>query len=530
MKSGRHPILLFALCLISASILLVGSSAHADVPTVLSGHRDLGVYLNLGSSYQLLIEAVKNIDTPQNAALKGQLEALFSTAVLNFKVARGKSLGAKCRTNLHNLAMAVKMHDMEAQKPMTDLDVTALIEGKYLPEELKCPQDGKYAANGNLAEGGEIGCSVHGAAARPHDGPDVESPIKSVTEVCQRILEFHQKGLFQPNGGLWLGADLNAGLAFFIEAEAKPAALIAFIEELGEKKLPKPASTPDGALEFSLPGLTPESNPSRVTLGPKGLLVQIPHPEAKDAATPSWQEFQATARRPGTRALFELHFEKLRTRIPAKPLPLPNPHTAKLLAEALQDIVTLRGSSDQHGSRLLARFADPALKERCKHDLTNQLGIFKPLLEKLIYDQMMQLPEESRDTVRAYKELVASVEVLDEGAWLGVSGKGLPEHSAALVPAITGILAAIAIPNFTKARESARIRACQANMRVLMGAVEMWNMDHGTYSETLDLKTLGKDRYLLSPVECPDGGTYSLETTGKDNFRIRCTIHGTPPQ
>ncbi|MFZ2961008.1 MAG: hypothetical protein WA705_29360 [Candidatus Ozemobacteraceae bacterium] len=47
-----------------------------------------------------------------------------------------------------------------------------------------------------------------------------------------------------------------------------------------------------------------------------------------------------------------------------------------------------------------------------------------------------------------------------------------------IVLCIISILAAISIPNFRKAREQARDKACYANQRVLLGAIEMYNMDH----------------------------------------------------
>lgn len=99
-----------------------------------------------------------------------------------------------------------------------------------------------------------------------------------------------------------------------------------------------------------------------------------------------------------------------------------------------------------------------------------------------------------------------------------------------IVIAIIGILAAIAIPNFRKAREQAREKACYANMRVLLGAIEMYNMD------TKDMITTdlgGQDglidgQYLKGKVECPIGGDYSLtsDITGA-NGKVTCSRHQT---
>ncbi len=68
-------------------------------------------------------------------------------------------------------------------------------------------------------------------------------------------------------------------------------------------------------------------------------------------------------------------------------------------------------------------------------------------------------------------------------------------------------------------------RACQANQRVILGAVEMYNMDHQTMMETLDLDVLVKDGYLKTRPACRSGKEYyGKNLTG--NGRIRCPSHG----
>ena len=47
-----------------------------------------------------------------------------------------------------------------------------------------------------------------------------------------------------------------------------------------------------------------------------------------------------------------------------------------------------------------------------------------------------------------------------------------------IVVAIIGLLAAIAIPNFIKAREAAEKNACIANLKQIQGAVQVWAIDN----------------------------------------------------
>ncbi|MBI3039069.1 prepilin-type N-terminal cleavage/methylation domain-containing protein [bacterium] len=101
-----------------------------------------------------------------------------------------------------------------------------------------------------------------------------------------------------------------------------------------------------------------------------------------------------------------------------------------------------------------------------------------------------------------------------------------------IVIAIIGILAAIAIPNFKKAREQAREKACYANMRVVLGAIEMYNMDNSAMKTALaDADTqsgvLTSGGYLKNAVSKPEVGcvytnTNDLTTSGY----ISCAVHG----
>ena len=88
--------------------------------------------------------------------------------------------------------------------------------------------------------------------------------------------------------------------------------------------------------------------------------------------------------------------------------------------------------------------------------------------------------------------------------------KGFTLVEIMIVVAIIGLLAAIAIPNFMRARERAQQNACIANLKQMDGAITLWALDggkSGTDSVTMgDLVTA----YIKATPSCPAGGTYTL--------------------
>jgi prepilin-type N-terminal cleavage/methylation domain-containing protein len=94
-----------------------------------------------------------------------------------------------------------------------------------------------------------------------------------------------------------------------------------------------------------------------------------------------------------------------------------------------------------------------------------------------------------------------------------------------IVVAIIGLLAAIAIPNFVKARSLSQQNACIENMRQIFGAKATWALEQrkdltDTPSST-DL--FGATAYIRETPECPGGGTYNLQ---KVDTKPTCTITG----
>src|ERR1043165_4438496 len=95
-----------------------------------------------------------------------------------------------------------------------------------------------------------------------------------------------------------------------------------------------------------------------------------------------------------------------------------------------------------------------------------------------------------------------------------------------IVVAIIGLLAAIAIPNFVRARQTAQRNACINNLRQIDGAKEQWALENkkksGDAVQDTDITPYIKG--LVMPSR-PAGGTY---TTGAVDAPPTCTLNAAP--
>jgi competence protein ComGC len=143
---------------------------------------------------------------------------------------------------------------------------------------------------------------------------------------------------------------------------------------------------------------------------------------------------------------------------------------------------------------------------------------------KMLEQQLSQNKGDAR--IETVKKMFASLTHVDRAPWLGISVKQSETEQILVGSAVVGVLAAIAIPNFQKARMQARQKACFANQRVLMGGVEMYNMDNEKMMNELNIQALVDGKYLKSVPQCPEGGTYSSEGDIAQEGRVKCSVHG----
>lgn len=139
-----------------------------------------------------------------------------------------------------------------------------------------------------------------------------------------------------------------------------------------------------------------------------------------------------------------------------------------------------------------------------------------------------QTPEIAREITRLGLEHNLATEYT---AFLAVPADIAQKYAEVLNPAF---LAVFSPPNFRKARGQSRLKACYANQRVLLGAIEMYNMDNTTMMDrdpvtlSIDIEKLVSMKYLKGGLSKPEptcdyrGGPESLLGSGK----IFCVCHG----
>ena len=100
-----------------------------------------------------------------------------------------------------------------------------------------------------------------------------------------------------------------------------------------------------------------------------------------------------------------------------------------------------------------------------------------------------------------------------------------------IVVAIIGLLAAIAIPNFVKARNTSQANACINNMRQVDSATQQWALEAGKKDSDAPDSALiaGYIKGSTMPV-CPAGGAYTLAGTVGTTPVVTCPNAAlTPP-
>ena len=94
-----------------------------------------------------------------------------------------------------------------------------------------------------------------------------------------------------------------------------------------------------------------------------------------------------------------------------------------------------------------------------------------------------------------------------------------------IVAMIIGLLVTLAVPNFVRARETSRAKACAQNLRVIKVTKDQYLMDNNLpRASTISAASLvGPSKYLKALPECPSRGTYAV---GNGDEEATCDAGG----
>jgi prepilin-type N-terminal cleavage/methylation domain-containing protein len=102
-----------------------------------------------------------------------------------------------------------------------------------------------------------------------------------------------------------------------------------------------------------------------------------------------------------------------------------------------------------------------------------------------------------------------------------------------IVVAIIGLLAAIAIPNFIRARATSQANACINNLRQIDAAINEWALETGQHNTATIGGVSTVQAYIKlnaanSVPGCPAGGTYTTFSVGSTP-QVSCSLSTATP-
>jgi competence protein ComGC len=201
-----------------------------------------------------------------------------------------------------------------------------------------------------------------------------------------------------------------------------------------------------------------------------------------------------------------------------KPITVESKGDAPLPDPRLESVSRIRLFVERSKVHLSALITDPKVRDEIKGILNQGLSQAK--------DRLAAQPQLAGPQGEAFRELLQKIQIFEQNDRIGLAAEGIDDKTLLTGgSALVGIAAAIAIPNFKKARDDARKKACYANMRVLAGATEMYNMDNEKPMDVFNMDALLGKGYIKSPPKCPEGGNYLMEGSGAA-FQFKCTVHG----
>ncbi len=194
-------------------------------------------------------------------------------------------------------------------------------------------------------------------------------------------------------------------------------------------------------------------------------------------------------------------------------------YAADNLDGALRAMMTLSGGKQKDLAMDALAFAGQHYEERgffiSWHELTST---YPTLTQRVVNLLALRDPQYTRTAPR--NPLAYLFAIVTPGGQLGGGAANM-----LVFVMIIGLLAAMAIPAFSKVRETAQLKACANNERMIQSAYQQFELEAGKAPENYD-QFIAPDKPLTAMPKCLSNGKYTITSVDGGGCEVTCSIHG----
>ncbi|HNW35290.1 MAG TPA: hypothetical protein PKM25_10190 [Candidatus Ozemobacteraceae bacterium] len=348
-------------------------------------------------------------------------------------------------------------------------------------------------------------------------GPDqIQRLPQTLAEAVKFVMDWDASGPLKPTGGVWLSIGSGFMPNLFVEAVVKPDEIVSRLPALPNDI--KRANASDGSILLTIPAPPPQKGSINISFRKDGIFVETILGEKTAQSAQGWEYVTRNALATDVMLILDSDPRGLTSELGRQEAAPAGKDSSKAIP--LLDWKRLRGIVTFNKILIMAVIDDASKRAEAKAALEN----FIQKGQGLFSQGQLTLPEAQ---IELFRKLFERLTIIDKAPWIGLTVPTEGSDSVFLTGVGTvGFLAAIVVPNFIKARDTARDKACFASRKVLQGAIELHDLDNSEMLQALDMEMFQKKGYIRQPVVCPNGGEFSMSRDGQSLAHVSCSIHG----
>jgi len=484
----------------------LSEESFIDGKNVLCDDTAIVFCLNITTIYAQFIEKVRNL----TALDKAWLAQLFS-AIPEFTKARAQAKVDACFANMRVILGATEIYNMDNSTMLTGVDIPRLISGSYLKSPIIYPDPKcSYSAIGDLSGTGVVFCSLHGSLEHPLPSSIIEPTNNEalsgdrINEIRDSILTFDSTECFKPTGFLWASISSDMATHIILEASIKPLEFFSFLQRL-DASIPKPITKSKELVVIRLP---PKGD-FQCRIMPTGIEILLVQKEFKPNVQ-AWADLLEAIKEPETILALEVDGLRAQQIQGNQSIPVWN-YFRKALLYLNKSKIQIKSIPPDGKNLDSEKTSAEFIISNAKSAIVSQL-------------KAIEAPH-----IQFVQNLLDNIVVSKSPPWLELSLEGLDANPIFANRGWFDIANALAIENMKQARAMAQKKACFANIRVILGAIEMYNMDHSEMLTYVDIPRLVSGSYLKSGIQLPTPNcSYSHRGDLTEDGVVCCSFHGAP--